>query len=413
MPPTSTFFLFFIFVKYNFSGADKCVFKYTCTRDRPFSFPYPSKYAWHFCALMPLPRGDHGRRLKVVMVEGFPLFATMAFVICCVTKEGSSTPIKDWFGCKVDSDVLLSTFYHEFCNGKFHDQPVEDAQRRAFATVKVGSSNSSTNDFIRVSSNSSVTDVTKTLGSFVMFVLPAEIEERRHGEGSKSANMSRPNLFNVLMQNARDSSTSLPPLFPEGRHPQKAKLLNAIIKWLESIGVGWPPDTVKSLGLVFVNTLADAMWYIDQNHDTLVKRGHRVPDILCQFSGFRHPEQQKKRKIDSSFLKQDELKEHGSALYNLALASYLQKGPWTNIRTAILSLADSLVKYGNYLASQNKRVSVHFTLFSLFRHLITKYFIHTGAHIHSKSLSSYLIETLFRVLGDGAYTQGGAYTPGS
>ena len=68
------------------------------------------------------------------------------------------------------------------------------------------------------------------------------------------------------------------------------------------------------------------MWYIDQNHDTLVKRGHRVPDILCQFSGFRHPEQQKKRKIDSSFLKQDELKEHGSALYNLALASYLQKG---------------------------------------------------------------------------------------
>ena len=182
-------------------------------------------------------------------------------------------------------------------------------KRRAFATVKVGSSNSSTNDFIRVSSNSSVTDVTKTLGSFVMFVLPAEIEERRHGESSESANMSRPNLFNVLMQNARDSSTSLPPLFPEGRHPQKAKLLNAIIKWLESIGVGWPPDTVKSLGLVFVNTLADAMWYIDQNHDTLVKRGHRVPDILCQFSGFRHPEQQKKRKIDSSFLKQDELKE--------------------------------------------------------------------------------------------------------
>ena len=61
------------------------------------------------------------------MVEGFPLFATMAFVICCVTKEGSSTPIKDWFGCRVDSDVSLSTFYHEFCNGKFDDQPVEDA----------------------------------------------------------------------------------------------------------------------------------------------------------------------------------------------------------------------------------------------------------------------------------------------
>ena len=33
-----------------------------------------------------------------------------------------------------------------------------------------------------------------------MFVLPAEIEERRHGEGYESANMSRPNLFNVLMK---------------------------------------------------------------------------------------------------------------------------------------------------------------------------------------------------------------------
>ena len=35
-----------------------------------------------------------------------------------------------------------------------------------------------------------------------MFVILAEIEERRHGEGYESANMSRPNLFNdnVLMK---------------------------------------------------------------------------------------------------------------------------------------------------------------------------------------------------------------------
>ena len=68
------------------------------------------------------------------MVEGFPLFATMAFVICCVTKEGGITRIKDWFGCRADLDVSLSTFYRDFFwKGKFNDQPVEDAQRRAFA----------------------------------------------------------------------------------------------------------------------------------------------------------------------------------------------------------------------------------------------------------------------------------------
>ena len=33
-----------------------------------------------------------------------------------------------------------------------------------------------------------------------MFVILAEIEERRHGEGYESANMSRQNLFNVLMK---------------------------------------------------------------------------------------------------------------------------------------------------------------------------------------------------------------------
>ena len=53
-------------------------------------------------------------------------------------------------------------------------------QRRAFGTVKVGSSKSSTNVFVRVR------NVTKTLGSFVMFVLPAEIDERRYGEGSET-----------------------------------------------------------------------------------------------------------------------------------------------------------------------------------------------------------------------------------
>ena len=35
---------------------------------------------------------------------------------------------------------------------------------------------------------------------FVMFVLPAEFEERRHGEGSESENMSRLILFNMLMK---------------------------------------------------------------------------------------------------------------------------------------------------------------------------------------------------------------------
>ena len=61
-----------------------------------------------------------------------------------------------WFGCRAGSDVSLSVFYHGFCYRKLDDQPVEDAQRRWIKQ------DSNMNDFIRVSPNSSVTDVTKT-----------------------------------------------------------------------------------------------------------------------------------------------------------------------------------------------------------------------------------------------------------
>ena len=62
--------------------------------------------------------------LEVVMVEGFPSFGTKA---CDHRRQQHS-----WFGCRAGSDVS-SIFYHGFCYGKFDDQPVEDAQRLAFA----------------------------------------------------------------------------------------------------------------------------------------------------------------------------------------------------------------------------------------------------------------------------------------
>ena len=76
----------------------------------------------------------NARRLKVVMVEGFPSFGTKAFVICFCDHRRQQ---HSWFGRRAGSDVS-SIFYHGFCyENWFDDQPVEDAQRRAFAAVKV------------------------------------------------------------------------------------------------------------------------------------------------------------------------------------------------------------------------------------------------------------------------------------
>ena len=77
----------------------------------------------------------NARELEVVMVEGFPLFDTKAFVICCVTTEDSNTPglaveLVQMCRCQYFPRVLLQNF---------DDQPVEDedAQQHAFAAVKV------------------------------------------------------------------------------------------------------------------------------------------------------------------------------------------------------------------------------------------------------------------------------------
>ena len=158
-------------------------------------------------------------------------------------------------------DVTVDKLYNDFCNGKFDDDPIEYDNRHALSSyVKVGASKS-ISSLTKVSPCSSVIDVGKSLGPFVMSVVPSN-RPVLHAAGVTNA-------FSVLMKNARTKSRSLPPQFSEQRHPQNSKLKNDILQWLESKGLGWSPDAVQSLGCTFVNTIADTMWYIDQNHATL------------------------------------------------------------------------------------------------------------------------------------------------
>ena len=94
----------------------------------------------------------NARKLKVVMVEHFPLFGTKAFVICCVTTEDSNTP-----GLAVELVQMCRCQY--FTMG-FATESSMTSQSKT--RNDVGSSKSNMNDFIRVYPNSSVTDVTKT-----------------------------------------------------------------------------------------------------------------------------------------------------------------------------------------------------------------------------------------------------------
>ena len=67
--------------------------------------------------------------------------------------------------------------------------------------------------------------------------------------------------FTVLLQGAHEMS--LPPKWNATN--DKLRLKNAVIDWLSSNKLGWKPSLSKQLGLMFVNSLGEALWYINVN----------------------------------------------------------------------------------------------------------------------------------------------------
>jgi hypothetical protein len=200
--------------------------------------------------------------------------------------------------------------------------------------------------------------VTSLLGQFIQFVQtkPVALED----SDSEEDRVRGPSVFDVLMEGARQQASGgcvLPDALPLGQYPRKNKLKNDIVAWLKNNSLGWSQSSVSALGVPFVQTVGDALWYIDRNHDTLQKRGCPVPIMFQQFSGYRIPEKQKKRTIDETFLRNDAIKAHSAALFNLGVSSYLKKDNWKSVYAAILSLAQSLQKYSEYQNDQAKRVS--------------------------------------------------------
>jgi hypothetical protein len=246
----------------------------------------------------------------------------------------------------------LSAFFEDFSNGVFDGECVADDDRCTCAKVLAGKGKS-TAELTKTSGESLISDVLKHLGPFLNFVVAVDVPPQAE---PTSIGLQR-SAFDVMMASTKECNY-LPPQFTQGYHHAKFLLKNKIRDWLEGNSLGWSAACAKTLGLTFVNTLAEAMWYIDRNHDTLKKRGYPVPIVLQQFNGIRQLEKAKKRKIDETFLHQDQMKAHGQSLYNLALVPYLKQDSWSSIRAAVLSLADSMMKYGGYLGSQAKRVCI-------------------------------------------------------
>ena len=61
---------------------------------------------------------------------------------------------------------------------------------------------------------------------------------------------------------------------------------NDLLDFLERNKLSWTASYAQQCGESFVNTMADVLWYIDGNHQTLAERGHGVPALFADFKKY-------------------------------------------------------------------------------------------------------------------------------
>ena len=204
-------------------------------------------------------------------------------------------------------------------------------------------------EMVRVSTEVKVGEAVSSLGQFIEYQVPQPEEMTC----STLTDLSSPvvNATTVLLQAARDK-TSLPKKWNPSN--AKLKLKNSIIDWLSRKKLGWEAALANQTGLVFVNTVGDALWYINRKEKTLSDRSMGVPCDLQQFMNFKQPEKYKHRKIDCDSLNESELRSHSLALFTLVSSSYMKAKRWKSVCEVLTTLASNLQQYASYLVSQNE-----------------------------------------------------------
>ncbi|XP_071947398.1 uncharacterized protein [Antedon mediterranea] len=260
------------------------------------------------------------------------------FIVLQIVQTGRNSPIKDWCGTKVLENLSLIDLFHKF--------NIDDDQQQFFFLVSVGKSKTQMTE-VMCSRESPVLvqDVVETLGNFIQFTVPAKEMELNKPQSK--------NAFTMMMDER--GAVSVPQRLMTRRYPGLSKLKNAIMDWIEKEGLGWSQENQAS-AWTFINTLAEALWHIDKNHDSLNQRGCKIPEMFSTFVNFKKDVEAKKRKIDESFLSENALRQHTSALYNLMSMPFLKKECWRHISDAIGTLSEALLKYADYMKSQTKRV---------------------------------------------------------
>lgn len=110
----------------------------------------------------------------------------------------------------------------------------------------------------------------------IRFYLP--IEPRR--ENSRD-DTTKKNAFDILMA----PPNALPAPRPAQRFARD-KLFNDILSMFETQKLSFKPSIVETVGVNILDTLADALYYLDPHHDKLENRSCPIPETFKQIHGY-------------------------------------------------------------------------------------------------------------------------------
>ena len=191
--------------------------------------------------------------------------------------------LKPWYACSVAEKATLSDVYNEFsCGILDQGMPLAEKYQTVCATAFIGRM---PQQLTQISYSVQVAEAVSSLGMYIEFNIAAACDN----EGLQRQSAVQPetpvNAFTILMS-ASKTKYSVPAKYDITQPNAKLKLKNDMIDWLSENKLGWENAYTETIGRTFVNSLAEVLWYVDGNFQTLHDRGCGIPGMFSPFQGY-------------------------------------------------------------------------------------------------------------------------------
>ena len=143
--------------------------------------------------------------------------------------------------------------------------------------------------------------------------------------------LSRDAFQIMLNANTKFNTAKLPPkvtVFCE-----KDTMYNDLLLLLETKELCWKSEEVQNgTATLALQTLRDALWYIDGMHKTLNERSCMIPKCFEQFTGYNRPEQHQHKKRCHTSMSRDILLAHPQALFGCLHNQFWGRATWSTMK---------------------------------------------------------------------------------